>query len=257
VPQPASPAERLALAAPPRPLRPAPPQLASPAPSKPLRPTPPPVAIPAVVPAPPVTLPPPSEQQYSVYLPPAETEALLQPPPIPAPRPFIPPPLPVPPTPPSHVPPPPPAPPAQRYLVLNHLSYGSPAQQGTSTPQSGRLNLALNQSVLNDSLSREFSIQGNIGPDWRAELTEWVNERKYYPEQALELDQQGNVMIRLVIARDGTVRGVTLLQSSGSPFLDSAWLGLFEGARVPPFPPGTPSDQITLEATMHFILVND
>lgn len=257
-PQPASPPARLALATPPTPLRP----------SSPPRAVPSAVAPPTVAPAPLEAVPSPSEQQYSVWLPPSETQAFLQPPSIPAPRPFIPAPLPVPPTPPRHVPPPPPqpavartpapAPPAQHYLVLNHMSYGTPAATDAPAPQSsGRLNLALNQSLLNASLSRDFNIQGNIGPDWRAELTQWVNARKYYPEQALELGQQGAVMVRLVIARDGSVRDVQLLQSSGSPFLDSAWLGLFEGARLPPFPPGTPSDQITLEATMHYILVND
>jgi len=253
-PQPAFPPARLALAAPPTPLRPSSPPRAAPSAAAP----------PTTAPAPLVTVPSPSEQQYSVWLPPSETQALLRPPSIPAPRPFVPAPLPVPPTPPRHVPPPPPqpvsapAPPAQHYLVLNHMSYGTPNETDTPAPQSsGRLNLALNQSLLNASLSREFNIQGNIGPDWRAELTQWVNERKYYPEQALELGQQGAVMIRLVIARDGSVRDVQLLQSSGSPFLDSAWLGLFEGAHLPPFPPGTPSDQVTLEATMHYILVND
>lgn len=141
---------------------------------------------------------------------------------------------------------------------MNNMSYGGAPQSADSpSPQSGRLNLALNESTLRNALSREFSIQGNIGPDWRAELSQWVNERKYYPEQAIEMDQQGAVMIRLVVERDGTVRDVTLLESSGSPFLDSAWVGLFQGARLPPFPPGTPDNQITLEATMHFILVAD
>ncbi|HWA81655.1 MAG TPA: TonB family protein [Acetobacteraceae bacterium] len=254
-PQPSSPPAKLAFAAPPTPLHP----------SSPPRAAPSAVAPPTVAPAPLESGPSASEQQYSVWLPPSETQAFLQPPSLPAPRPFIPAPLPVPPTPPRHVPPPPPQPavarpaaPAQRYLVLNNMSYGTPATTDAPAPQSsGRLNLALNQSLLNASLSRDFNIQGNIGPDWRAELTQWVNARKYYPEQALELGQQGSVMIRLVIARDGSVRDVQLLQSSGSPFLDSAWLGLFEGARLPPFPPGTPSNQITLEATMHYILVND
>ncbi len=241
--------------APPPPKVPPPEQLARAAPPPPmLRPvSPPPAAL--APPGPPAQ---PSAQQYSVRLPQSEIQAFLQPQSVPAPRPFVPAPLPVPPTPPRNVPAPP-APPATRYLVMNNLSYGGAPQGGAAapSPQSGQLNLALNQSVMRNAFAREFSIQGNIGPDWKAELSQWVNERKYYPQQALQMDQQGAVAIRLVVARDGSVRDVTLLQSSGSPFLDQAWLGLFQGARVPPFPPGTPADQITLEATMHFILVND
>ncbi|HTU55569.1 MAG TPA: energy transducer TonB [Acetobacteraceae bacterium] len=256
-PHPAALPHPLARVSPPRPVQrtlPAPAHLAlarpvpspvRPAPSAPRRPPPQP----------------PSEQQYAVRLEPnAEMQALLQPPPLPAPRPFVP--LPVPPVPPRHVPPAPPPPAAPHYLVMNNMSYGAPppgASAGAPAPpsaQAGGLNLALNESVMRNAFARQFTIQGNIGPDWRAELTQWVNERKYYPEQAVEMDQQGAVMIRLIIERDGTVRDATLLQSSGSPFLDQAWLGLFQGARLPPFPPGTPSDQITLEATMHYILVN-
>jgi protein TonB len=145
---------------------------------------------------------------------------------------------------------------------MNNMSYGAPPPGASAgapappSPQSGRLNLALNESVMRNAFGNQFTIHGEIGPDWRAELSQWVNERKYYPEQAIEMEQQGAVMIHLVVERDGTVRSVTLEQSSGSPFLDSAWLGLFQGARLPPFPPGTPSSQITLDATMHYILVN-
>jgi TonB family protein len=234
-----------------------------PAPERVARAAPPPPVLqavaPPVVPARPVVPAQPSEQQYSVRLSQSELQAFLQPPSVPAPLPFVPAPLPVPPTPPRTVPPAPPAPPAQRYLVMNNMSYGGPPQGAAASPapQSGRLNLALNQSVMRNAFAREFSIHGDIGPDWEAALSQWVNERKYYPEPALEMDQQGSVAIRLVVARDGSVLNVTLLQSSGSPFLDQAWLGMFRGARVPPFPPGTPSNEITLEATMHYILVND
>ncbi len=254
---------QIALASPPPTvLKPAVPaaRAVAPSPPVPLRgisPSPPMALLAPVTPKPRAAAPP--EQQYSVRLPPpSETEAFLEPPAFPAPRPFVPAPLPMPPSPPRHVPPPPPAPPAPHYLVMNNMSYGGPLRGTTNSPrQSGQLNLALNRSTIRNALSRDFAIQGNIGPDWRAELTQWVNERKYYPEQALELGQQGSVMIRLVIARNGSVLSDTLVESSGSPFLDSAWLGLFQGARLPPFPPGTPSHQITLEATMHFILISD
>ena len=146
-------------------------------------------------------------------------------------------------------------PPLPNYIAMNNMSYGSPPHALVLHPGHG-LQLAPSESDLRNAFSQDFKILGKIGPDWSAELTRWVDERKYYPERAVALGQQGSVMIRLVIERNGKVKKVTLVRSSGSPYLDSAWTGLFEGSRVPPFPPGTKADQITIDATMHYILIN-
>ncbi|MDA8051656.1 MAG: energy transducer TonB [Rhodospirillales bacterium] len=221
------------------PARPLPP----PPPAPPPRVTPSPPAPPRVVPplSPPVIRP-----GFAVHLPPsAEVQAFLQPPPLPrpAPAPAVPP-----------APARPPAPP-QHALVLGSLSYGNAPHPAPAVPSRG-LNLALSQSEIRHAFAPDFAIRGNIGPDWRAELTRWVDRRKYYPYAAAEMGQQGSVEINLVISRTGRVETVRLLRSSGSPFLDSAWLGLFRNARVPPFPPGTKADRITIRATMHYILID-
>jgi periplasmic protein TonB len=224
--------------APPLPTPPRAP-LVRPEPPAPLRPKPLPPA-----PAPPA--PSVEPQQYSVRLPsPSEAQALLlRPPPVPTAPPR-----------PAQPPAPRPAPPLPHYVMMNNMSFGRrpPAEP---PPASRGLNLSLNQSQVQDAFAHEITVEGKIGADWLAELTQWVDERKYYPEPAIQFGQQGSVLIRMVIDRDGAVQKVTLLDSSGSPFLDSAWLGLFRGAHVPPFPPGTKANQITIQATMHYILIN-
>lgn len=184
-----------------------------------------------------------------------EVQAFLQPPPVPRPAPLpLAPPAPAgrPPPAPAARPTPAPAPP--RTLYMPTFSYGAAPHAPPAAPSRG-LNLALSQSQLQRAFAPDFAIEGHIGPDWQAELTRWVDERKYYPYSAIEMNQQGSVEIRLVIDKSGKVEGVSLLQSSGSPFLDSAWLGMFRGASVPPFPPGTEADRITIRATMHYILI--
>ncbi len=176
-----------------------------------------------------------------------EVQAFLQPPPLPRPAPLpVAPPAPAPARRPAPVPP--------RTLYLPTFSFGTAPHAAPAAPSRG-LNLALSQAELHRAFAPDFAIEGNIGPDWRAELARWVDERKYYPYSALEMDQQGSVEIRLVIEKSGKVAAVSLLQSSGSPFLDSAWLGMFRGAWVPPFPPGTEAPRITIRATMHYILI--
>lgn len=196
------------------------------------------------LPAPQAPAPPRIAPGVAVRLPPVpKIEALVQPSPL-----RRAPPLPAPPQPARR-------PVAPQGLYLPSYSYGRAARPAPAAPPHG-LNLALSQSELRRAFAPDFAIEGKIGPDWRAELTRWVDQRKYYPYSALEMGQQGSVEIRLVIDKNGKVAAVSLLQSSGSPFLDAAWLGLFRGATVPPFPPGTAANRIIIRATMHYILVN-
>ena len=83
----------------------------------------------------------------------------------------------------------------------------------------------------------------------------WVEARKYYPDVAAEMGQQGTAGIVLVVARDGRVKSVRLVEDSGSPFLNQAWVGMFRNVQVPPFAPGAKDDEVTIHATMRYILV--
>ncbi|MGH7067920.1 MAG: energy transducer TonB [Acetobacteraceae bacterium] len=217
----------------------------------PVRPLPGPP--PAAPPVPPKPAPRPAPPGVAVHLPAeAQMQAFLEPPKIarPAPLPEV---APAPAPQPSATPAPQKLPP--HTLFVPSLSFGATPKATPQAPGRG-LNLALNQSELQRAFAPAFAVEGKIDPDWLSELSNWVDRRKYYPYSAAEMGQQGSVELRLVIERNGQVAGVRLLQSSGSPFLDQAWLGMFRGARVPAFPAGTKAEQIIIRATMHYILVD-
>jgi protein TonB len=136
---------------------------------------------------------------------------------------------------------------------MNGMSYGNPSPPLPNARQA--MNLSLPMSDSQAVLAPELAIKGDIGADWDAELTKWVNDHKYYPQAAAEQNQQGNVQIEFTVDRAGNVTGLHLLNGSGSPFLDQAWLGLFQDNTLPAFPPGTKADHVTVDATMHFELI--
>ncbi len=137
--------------------------------------------------------------------------------------------------------------PSHHYLVMNDMSFGgagSPSSQAAPSAHSS-LNLNVPQAD-QQSATDDLDVKGDAGADWNAALRKWVDEHSYYPTAAAEQDQQGYVRIRFTTDRAGNVTGLRLLGGSGSPFLDQAWLGLFQNAQLPPFPPnakGRPRDR--------------
>lgn len=149
-----------------------------------------------------------------------------------------------------------PAPPKHYAMMLNGMSYGSPSPLTPAPPAKRALNLDLPQSDAQAVFGPELTVKGDVGADWGAALSKWVNAHKYYPQAAAEQNQQGNVEIEFTVDRHGNVSKLHMLNGSGSPFLDQAWLGLFQGAQLPPFPPGTKADHTVVDATMHFELIS-
>ncbi len=150
------------------------------------------------------------------------------------------------------------APPQHYAMMLNGMSYGNPSPVAPAPPVSHAkhaLNLSLPLTDMQSANAPEISIKGEIGADWEAALDKWVEAHKYYPQAAIEQNQQGSVQIEFNVDRAGNVTGVHLLSGSGSPFLDQAWLGLFARNHLPPFPQGTKADHITVDATMHYELI--
>ncbi|WP_298283108.1 energy transducer TonB, partial [Acidocella sp.] len=149
--------------------------------------------------------------------------------------------------------------PTPRYTVMQGMSFGQPSPLMPQPPQPHfphAMNFSPPESDAQAVAGPELTIKGNIGADWQAALDKWVNEHKYYPQAAAEQNQQGDVEIEFTVDRQGNITGLHLLSGSGSVFLDQAWLGLFRGAQLPPFPPGTKDGHITVDATMHYILEN-
>ena len=96
----------------------------------------------------------------------------------------------------------------------------------------------------------------DLGSDWMNEFSAYVERHKRYPEQAAQNNDEGDTTVQIVVNRDGHVEGrdVDLVGRSGSQWLDLGLMGMFRGARLPPFPPGAPRDQETITVTMHYYL---
>jgi protein TonB len=135
------------------------------------------------------------------------------------------------------------------------FSFGSPgATPGAATPGKPLLSLGLSKRGPEDASPFSMDTSAEVGPDWRNELTEWVQEHSYYPQQAAELGQQGPSRVLVVVKADGEVASVELEKSSGSPWLDLALQGLFRGAKLPPLPKHLGEEPLELHFTMYYIL---
>jgi protein TonB len=143
--------------------------------------------------------------------------------------------------------------------MMNGMSYGSGTRSAAPAPpeKSSRqaLNLSLPQSDTQAVMGSNFTVKGHIGADYMAELHKWVEEHGYYPDAAAAQGQEGNAMVEFTVDRTGHVTGAHLVQSSGSTFIDQAWLQLFADNALPPFPPGTKANQVTIEYTGEFHLI--
>jgi protein TonB len=90
--------------------------------------------------------------------------------------------------------------------------------------------------------------------DWLRAIAAWLAAHRTYPEQARRKGEQGTVVLRLVIARDGTVREATLLESSGHADLDRASLAVVTGAHLPASPSADAPTELMLRAPMRYAL---
>ena len=86
-----------------------------------------------------------------------------------------------------------------------------------------------------------------------ADFTEWINHFKnevyrnwILPQSAL-LGFKGDVDIAFVVARDGTLRNLTLVRSSGTAALDRAARNALQGSRLLPLPADYGPNEITMQ----------
>ncbi len=148
----------------------------------------------------------------------------------------------------------PPRPP-QRYTVMNNMNYGNSSSPAPTIPHAQQgMDLSLPQTDAQAVTAPDFSIKGNVGSDWQAGFNKWVYAHLYYPDSAAEQGQQGYVTVTFTAHRDGSVTGLHMTSSSGSPFLDQAWEGIFAHNQLPPFPPGG-DNTVDITATVHYEIV--
>lgn len=83
-------------------------------------------------------------------------------------------------------------------------------------------------------------------------LKSWWDQRSFYPKEASQTNEGGNVRVHIVIASDGQVTSIEVVQGSGSSVLDAAALAVFRNAHLPPFPPGTLTGTADVVVTLHY-----
>jgi periplasmic protein TonB len=233
-PIPSSPA---VAAVPSPPAPPAPAALAEPIPPPPPLAQAPALAPPPVPPAP---------------VPPPQKMAALPMPPLPMP-PLASPPLPLPPRTQQA---PGPRPPSGFPAPMNY-SLG-PTRPSVPMPhQNASPNDAVGPVTRGATALGRFAevTKGKVDADWLNDLHRWWLQHGYYPEQAAMAGEDGTVGIEIVVDRYGRVRLVDLRSRSGSQWLDMGAQAVFRGANLPPFPPGTHDDEVTLDLHINYILV--
>ena len=95
----------------------------------------------------------------------------------------------------------------------------------------------------------------DVGADWLNLVSAWWDRHGYYPDQAAQMQQEGDVTLRLKVARDGQVEELDVEQRSGSQWLDLGALSVFRNAHLPPLPPDVTSKDISLDFTIHYIIL--
>ncbi|PHK94484.1 hypothetical protein CR162_13425 [Pseudoroseomonas rhizosphaerae] len=271
---------------------PAPPPAPSQAPPANPPPAPPP-ALPSLAeappapPAPPVAEAPPAPSEAPVA-PPAPAR-MAEAPPAPEGELPTPPPAPLPdlsaalapPTPlrlnPPRPPPPPPRPPEEApprpNPLAGTLNLGpmaarpiAPAPQPRPAPaRPGQLDMAVGPVPQRSRAPEPPAFRGNNsmvhvsgaqpGLSWGRAFQAWVQSRGFYPPQAAAAGEDGPVVLRVTVARDGRIEAVQITSRSGSRWLDAAALSLFRDQVGPAFTADMEGDSTTLAFTVNYRII--
>lgn len=186
------------------------------------------------------------------------------PPPMPAPEPVpIPPapvPIPVPPAP-EPIPVPPPPPPMPQVHPPTQQVH-PPAAQMHTQPQRVAIRSTVSRATANPAGAPTHATEGqdaagrasgaNNGAAWMGKLKQWWDQRSFYPKEASQTNEGGNVKVHILIAPDGQVTSIEVVQGSGSSVLDAAALAVFRNAHLPPLPAGTPAQPADVVVTLHY-----
>jgi len=224
--------------------------------------SPPPVKPPPDLKAPPLPVPtaaPPPPVPESIPLPDMQV-----PEPLPQAQPQPPQPQPPQPQPPSQVPvrrqAPPSSSPFSHPMDLSFSQVPTPrrAQHGRAAGSSAPMDLSLGPMVQGGRLLTPYastsSIKG-VSDDYSDEIGAWIRRHMYYPEDAAKRGEDGASHVHVVLDRQGRVKSVRLVNSSGSYALDDATQGMFRSAQLPPVPPDMSGNSFDVDLTIDYILI--
>jgi protein TonB len=96
----------------------------------------------------------------------------------------------------------------------------------------------------------------SAGPSaaWLRALDAWIDAHLDYPEESRRRGEQGAVLVRFTVARDGSLLDFALLRGSGCDDLDDATRAMFRHARLPAAPLETDPVQATLTKPVRYVL---
>jgi periplasmic protein TonB len=175
--------------------------------------------------------------------PPAPTEATAAPivPPPPVQQAEIPPPTLAPA--PMPVPPPPP-------LVAQVHPLRAPPQRAAARTPVKPAGAPAHAPAGQNAASR--ASDANDGTAWMGKLKQWWDQHSFYPKEASQTNEGGNVKVHIVIAPGGQVTSIEVVQGSELSVLDAAAVAVFRNAHLPPFPPGTLAQPADVVVTLHY-----
>ncbi len=168
--------------------------------------------------------------------------------------------IPVPPPPPRPAPAPSPrASPPRRpaFPAPMAFSLGGPAAPPSVRRRTGRgIDLSFGSGFMGAEDTKIFGRTDSkeVGPDWANQFAAWWIRHRYYPPQAGENNEQGDVVLDLVVERSGRVERVALASGSGSQWLDLAALGVFRGATLPALPSDAAAS-VPIHLTIHYQII--
>jgi periplasmic protein TonB len=92
-----------------------------------------------------------------------------------------------------------------------------------------------------------------IEPSWQTSLVRQLQRAKRYPAQAQSRNEQGVVLLRFSLDRNGHVLAHSIARSSGYPDLDDEVMAMIIRAEpLPAFPPSMPQERLDLTVPIRF-----
>ena len=81
-----------------------------------------------------------------------------------------------------------------------------------------------------------------------------IERKKFYPPLARRLGIEGKVVVRIVVDREGKLKEVSVVKSSGNKILDRAALKLIKKCNFPPLPPEYQKEVFDVEVPIRYEL---
>ena len=145
-------------------------------------------------------------------------------------------------------------------MDLSFSEAPGPQRTRTGRPGGSRgpVDLSLGPLVKNGRLNTPFATVGikGVSDDYGNEIDSWIRRHLYYPPEAAEHGEDGQSSVHVVLDREGRVKSVRLVSSSGSYSLDASTQGMFHGAKLPPVPPDMQGDHFDIDLTVNYILLH-